>query len=261
MDNRNKNKKKNRVEIFRGSKDGKLRLQVYLSRSGLASRRKCEEYIRRGLIRVNGQVIREMGVKVGPEDIVQYRNRRIYPVKRFLYIALHKPPKYLSTTYDPDGRPIALNLITPFLKSRLYPVGRLDYLSSGLLFFTNDGEFARLVSHPSSGIEKEYVVETKKDIPLEFLEEYKKGIYVEGEIYKLHSYVVKGPRMVHIVLVEGKNREIRKVFGSRGLYPKRVHRIRIGSVLLKGLEAGKFRFLTEREVASFKRQHSEVSSW
>ncbi|GAB4374768.1 MAG: pseudouridine synthase [Spirochaetales bacterium] len=261
MDRRKKNKMKNRVEIFQGSKDGKLRLQVYLSRSGLASRRKCEEYIQKGLIRVNGQVVREMGVKVGPEDIVQFRNRRIYPVKRYLYIALHKPPKYLSTTHDPDGRPIALNLISPYLKSRIYPVGRLDYLSSGLLFFTNDGEFARLVSHPISGIEKEYVVETKKDIPLEFLEEYTKGIYVEGEIYKLHSYTVKGPRLVHLVLIEGKNREIRKVFGSRGLYPKRVHRIRIGSVLLRGLESGKFRFLSEREVASFKKQVNEVPVW
>ncbi|MFQ3619913.1 MAG: pseudouridine synthase [Spirochaetales bacterium] len=252
MDDRRKSRNKDRVEIFTNTKDGKLRLQVYLSRSGLASRRKCEEYIKRGLIRVNGKLVTEMGVKVGPEDIVQFRNRRIYPVKRYLYLALHKPPKYLSTTYDPDGRPIALDLIRPFLKNRLYPVGRLDFLSSGLLLFTNDGEFAKAVSHPSLGIEKEYIVETEKDIPLEFLEEYKKGIYVEGEIYRLHSYTVKSPRKVHLILIEGKNREIRKVFGSRGLYPQKVHRIRIGSVLIRGLPAGKFRFLSRKEVEALK---------
>jgi 23S rRNA pseudouridine2605 synthase len=253
---RKKDRKQLQVELFNASKDGKLRLQVFLSRSGLASRRKCEEYIRDGLIRVNGTVVREMGIKVGPDDVVQYRNRRIYPVKRFIYIALHKPPRYLSTTYDPEGRPIALDLIRPFLKSRLYPVGRLDFLSSGLIFFTNDGEFARLVSHPSSEIEKEYIVETKKEIPLEFLEEYKKGIYVEGEIYRLQSYTVKSPKRVHLVLIEGKNREIRNVFSSRGLYPRRIHRIRIGSVVLKGIEAGRFRYLTEKEVKSFKKKGS-----
>jgi len=228
-----------------------VRLHVFLSRAGIASRRKCEEFIAAGLVTVNGRVVLEQGFKVDAEDQVSFRNRRVYPTRRVLYIALNKPPKYLSTNSDPEGRPIALDLIKPVVDIRLYPVGRLDFLSSGLLFFTNDGEFARRVSHPSSRVEKEYLVETKREIPETFLTEYRKGISVEGELYRLKSFRIQSPTSAVLVLEEGKNREIRKVFASRGLYPKRIHRTRIGSVTVKGLAPGKFRNLTAKEVASF----------
>lgn len=229
-----------------------VRLHVFLSRAGIASRRKCEEHIAEGRVKVNGRIVTELGLKVGPDDEVSFRNRRVYPTRRIVYIALNKPPKYLSTNSDPEGRPIAMSLIKPVVDIRLYPVGRLDFLSSGLLFFTNDGEFARVVSHPSSRIEKEYLVETKKEISEEFLKEYQKGISVEGELYRLKSFRLQSPMAASLVLEEGKNREIRKVFGSRGLYPKRIHRIRIGSVTVKGLPSGKFRNLTPKEIATFK---------
>lgn len=228
-----------------------LRLQVFLARAGIASRRKCEEHILEGRVRVNGRTVTELGTKVDMDDEVTFRNHRVHPTRQMVYIALNKPPKYLSTNSDPEGRPIALNLIKPGIEIRMYPVGRLDFLSSGLLFFTNDGEFARFVSHPGSRIEKEYAVETKKDIPEELLKEYQKGIHVEGEIYKLKSYRIRSPHSVLLVLEEGKNREIRKVFGSRGLYPKRIHRVRIGRVTVSGLDSGKFRSLTPKEVESF----------
>jgi 23S rRNA pseudouridine2605 synthase len=231
-----------------------VRLHVFLARAGIASRRKCEEFITEGKVKVNGRIVTELGTKIDPDDEVSFRNRRVYQTKLIVYIALNKPPKYLSTTKDPEGRPIALSLLRPKIDVRLYPVGRLDFLSSGLLFFTNDGDFAKRVSHPSSGIEKEYIVDTKKDIPEEFLKEYVKGTYVEGELYRLKSYKIRSPRSVALVLEEGKNREIRKVFSSRGLYPKRIHRIRIGSVGIKGIESGKFRHLTSKEVESFRKK-------
>ncbi|MCL1817956.1 MAG: pseudouridine synthase, partial [Spirochaetaceae bacterium] len=155
------------------------------------------------------------------------------------------------TTRDPQNRPLALDLLKPGFDLRLYPVGRLDYLSSGLIFFTNDGDFAQAVSHPSAGVEKEYLVETKREIPEEFLREYHKGIVVEGERYRLKSWTLRGPRTAAVVLEEGKNRELRKVFSSRGLYPRKIHRIRIGHVNVKGLDSGRFRRLTAREVQMF----------
>jgi 23S rRNA pseudouridine2605 synthase len=241
--------------------DGEMRLQVFLAHAGVASRRKCEEFIQDGLVKVNGRIVTEPGFKVGEGDAVVFRRRRVYPVKNLVYLALNKPPKFLSTTDDPEGRPLALDLLKPGFDMRLYPVGRLDFLSSGLIFFTNDGDFTQAVSHPRSEVEKEYLVETVKDIPEEFLREYQKGIIVEGERYRLKSYTLKSPHLVSLVLGEGKNREIRNVFSSRGLYPKKVHRVRIGPVTLRGLAQGKFRRLSAGEVAAFlKKGKSHGSS-
>ncbi|MDR1316223.1 MAG: rRNA pseudouridine synthase [Spirochaetales bacterium] len=231
--------------------DGTMRLQVFMAHAGVASRRKCEEFIQDGLVKVNGRIVTELGFKVGEDDSVIFRRRRVYPIKNFVYLALNKPPKFLSTTSDPERRPLALDLLRPGFDMRLYPVGRLDFLSSGLIFFTNDGDFALAVSHPRSEVEKEYLVETKKDIPEDLLQDYQKGITVEGERYRLKSYTIKSPHLVLLVLGEGKNREIRSVFASRGLYPKRIHRVRIGSVTLKGLEPGRFRRLSPGEVSAF----------
>jgi 23S rRNA pseudouridine2605 synthase len=237
-----------------------MRLQVFMAHAGVASRRKCEEFIADGLVKVNGRIVTEAGFKVDEDDAVVFRRRRVYPVKNFVYVALNKPPQYLSTTDDPEGRPLALDLLRPGLDMRLYPVGRLDFLSSGLIFFTNDGDFAQAVSHPRSGIEKEYLVETKKEIPEEFLKEYQRGIIVEGERYRLKSYTIKNPHLVSLVLEEGKNREIRNVFSFRGLYPKKIHRLRIGGVSVKGLDSGKFRKLAPREVNKFLKRKDHDSS-
>ncbi len=168
--------------------------------------------------------------------------------KQNIYIALHKPSKFLCSTTDPDDRPLAIDLIKPIIKQRLFYVGRLDYLTSGLIFFTNDGDFAKKMTHPSTHIEKEYVVTTKDEIPLELMEEFKKGLYVLGERFKMKDFEFKGPRCVHIILEEGKNRELRKVFLSRNVSVKKVHRIRIGNVDLKGIHSGHLRKLTEKEV-------------
>jgi len=228
----------------------KIRLQLYMARCGIASRRKCEEIIAQGRVSINGSIIMQPGTKVGDDDQVTMDGRLIRPTKKMIYIALHKPTKFLCSNEDPDGRSLAIDLISPVVKQRVYNVGRLDYLTSGLIFFTNDGDFAKKMTHPSSHVEKEYVVTTKKEIPAELMENFKKGIYVGGEFFKMKSYKLNGTNSVNIILEEGKNRELRKVFESQNINVKKVHRIRIGNVKLTGINSGHFRQLTEREVRS-----------
>ena len=227
-----------------------IRLQLFMARCGIASRRKCEEIISQARISVNGNIVITPGTKVFDDDVIKMDGRVIRPAKKKIYLALHKPSKFLCSNEDPDGRSLAIDLISPAVNQRVYNVGRLDYLTSGLIFFTNDGEFAKKITHPSSHIEKEYVVTTKKEIPLELMENFKKGIYVGDEFFKLKTFKMNGSNSVNIVLEEGKNRELRKVFQSQNINVKKVHRIRIGNVKLTGLNSGHFRNLTEREVKS-----------
>lgn len=236
---------------LRDSGDGSLRLQAYLARCGVGSRRACEELIAQGRVVVNGQPVTRAGVKVARGDTVTLDGRRVVPSAAMVYIALHKPRGYLCANSDPEHRPLVRDLLAGAIKTRLFHVGRLDYVSTGLILYTNDGEFSRLVSHPAAGIEKEYLVETGKAIDERLLRGYAKGIRVGDITYRCRSYALKGPRSALIILTEGKNREIRNVFGSRNVRLKRVHRLRIGPVTLRGLPPGHFRHLTAREVGWF----------
>jgi 23S rRNA pseudouridine2605 synthase len=232
----------------------KLRLQVFLARSGVASRRASEELIKEGRVSINGQIVREMGVKVGPEDLVKLDKRTLHLEKNKIYIALHKPKAYLCSNYDEEGRPLALDLLQDWVNYRVYHVGRLDFLTSGLIFYTNDGEFAKIITHPANKIEKTYLIETKQPLSLTLLEQYKKAIRIEKELYKCYSFEQINAYKVKLVLIEGKNREIRKVFESWKIEIKRIHRIKIGIVELKGLESGQFRLLKKSEVEWFLRK-------
>lgn len=232
-------------------KNEPIRLQVYLARAGVASRRASERLIENGSVSVNGEIVTRLGTKVVPEDDVRVDGKRIRIEERNVYVALNKPRRYLCSAHDPEGRPLAVSLLEPHFEERLFSVGRLDFLSSGLIFYTNDGEFARVVSHPSNRIEKEYRVDAQKPIPQELLDEYQRGLVVDGETYRLERYQYKTPRSVRLTLVEGKNREIRRVFAHWRIGVRRIHRIRIGSVKLKGIPSGQYRPLTQKEVDSF----------
>jgi 23S rRNA pseudouridine2605 synthase len=165
-----------------------------------------------------------------------------------VYIALNKPVRYLCTSSDPEGRAMAIELVRTAWPGRVYNVGRLDFMSSGLIFFTNDGEFTKKITHPSSGILKTYLVETREDIPTEMLDQWKKGVTIEGVRYKIEEYNLKMPKRVSLTLREGKNREIRNLFNSKRFKIKKLHRTRIGNISIKGLKTGEYRFLTETEV-------------
>jgi len=225
-----------------------IRLQLRMARAGIASRRRCETYISEGRVKVNGKVVITPGTKVSPDDLVTFDGHTVRDEKRKVYIALHKPSGFLCSDEDPDGRPLAKSLLNVAVKERIFHVGRLDYMTSGLIFFTNDGDFARALTHPSRKVEKEYVVTTKNEIPEELMERFLKGITVEGIRYKASKAVLTGPRTANIVLTEGKNRELRRVFLSVSVSIKKVHRVRIGPVNLKGITSGHFRNLKNYEI-------------
>ena len=225
-----------------------IRLQVYLAHAGIASRRASEELIRAGRVTVNGLSVSVLGTKVQEGDIVCFDGKKVLPEKLFHYLVLNKPPGFLCSSYDPQGRPLALELLPKTITERLYNIGRLDYFSSGLVFFTNDGDFAAKLSHPSSNIEKEYLVESTVPIPDTAVEDFLSGITIEGVRYKALRVIRIERKSLRIVLIEGKNREIRKVFSYFHLHPALIRRIRIGNVVLGDLPEGKTRPLSAEEI-------------
>jgi 23S rRNA pseudouridine2605 synthase len=219
---------------------------VYLAHAGAASRRAAEKLITDGRVEVNGKRVIAMGTKVSPNDIVTLDGKPLKPESRFHYLALNKPPEFICASSDPQGRRLALELLPP-LEERLYNVGRLDYLSSGLILFTNDGDFAAKVSHPGSEIEKEYIVESSVPIPDRTVEEFGRGLIIEGVLYRALEIEKLGRKSLRVVLIEGKNREIRRVFSYFRLHPEKLQRIRIGPVKLGNLAEGQVRALTTEE--------------
>jgi 23S rRNA pseudouridine2605 synthase len=226
-----------------------LRLQVYLAHAGVASRRACEALILRGRVSVNGSVVTELGTKTFAGDTVLLDGKSVTPETTMRYLALNKPAGYLCSGSDPQGRPLAKELLEDKgISERLYTVGRLDFLSRGLLLFTNDGDFAAKVSHPGSQIEKEYLVEASGYIPPEMPEAFLAGVEIDGVNYKCKDITFAGRKTLRIVLIEGKNREIRRVFSHFHLHPQTLTRVRIGPVVLGSLEDGASRALTRSEV-------------
>jgi 23S rRNA pseudouridine2605 synthase len=227
-------------------------LQVYLSHAGIASRRAAEEIIAQGRVSVNGVTITGKGSKVNDGDIVHMDGKPVHTEKHMHYIALNKPEGYICSSYDPQGRHLALDLL-PITEERLYNVGRLDFMSCGLIFFTNDGDFAALLGHPGSGLEKEYLVEASGVIPDAVAETLISGIIIGGVSYKAKTTEKIGRKAIRIVLVEGKNREIRRIFSHFHLHPVFLCRTRIGPVLLGNLEKGISRQLSKKELGELKR--------
>ena len=224
-----------------------MRLQVYLAHAGVASRRACEKIIAEGRVSVNGTLVTDMGSKVRTGDTVLLDGKPVHPEARKCYVLLNKPAGFVCTLSDEKGRPTAADLLKETYSERLYNIGRLDMFSSGAILFTNDGDFAAKIEHPSAQIEKEYVIETTQDFPPELLTRFERGIRVDGIFYKCRSAAAINRRKLRIVLVEGKNREIRRVLDSFNCTIKRLVRVRIGNLELGNLKAGEFRDLTAKE--------------
>ena len=225
-----------------------MRLQVYLSHCGVASRRASEDIIAQGRVSVNGEIINTQGCKVEEGDVVLLDGKPIQLENRQIYLALNKPPGFICSSHDPQERPLALSLL-PAGKERLYSVGRLDFLSSGLIFFTNDGNFAKNLGHPSSMLEKEYIVEATGIVKDDVIDAFNNGITIEDVYYKAKKAERLGRKALRIILVEGKNREIRRVFSHFHLHPSLLRRVRIGTILLGSLAEGSSRPLMENEIS------------
>lgn len=228
--------------------DTSIRINRYLSNAGLGSRRSVEQYIRDRRVQVDGETVTDLSTRVHPGQQVRVDGREIHTARSTVVFALNKPPRVLVSEADPDGRPLAIDLVRPHYSGRLFSVGRLDFLSSGLLLFTNDGDLAQALMRPATGVEREYVVECGDPVPETLLEQFLKGISIEGVTYRARTFRRHSQRRVSLVLTEGKNREIRRVFTDARIKVKRIYRNRYGSVSLGSIPPGEVRQLSDQEV-------------
>lgn len=231
--------------------DDRIRLQKFLSQCAVASRRKSEELITAGKVKVNGKVA-GLGDKVSPrKDEVTVGGKRIVMNKKHYYIMLHKPRGFVTTMEDELGRKCVAQLVKD-VGARVYPVGRLDRDSEGLLIMTNDGEFANHMTHPSKHIPKTYRVTVRPDVKDEMLVKFMDGMEIDGRMTapaEAHIIEKQENRVVlEIVLYEGRNRQIRKMCEAMGLEVARLKRVSVGSIKLGMLPQGKWRELSEDEV-------------
>ena len=230
-----------------------IRLQKYLAECGIASRRKCEEYIAQGKIKVNGEITTELGTKVNPQkDIIEYNGKKVKREEKHVYILLNKPIGYVTTADDQFGRDTVLDLVK--VKERIVPVGRLDMYTSGALILTNDGEFVYKITHPKHEINKTYNATVKGIIKQEEVEKLRNGVEIEGYITKpakvkiLKTDEEKNISRIEITIHEGKNRQIRKMCEAVGHKVVALHRSKIAGIGVKDIELGKWRYLTKKEI-------------
>lgn len=232
------------------------RLQKAIAASGYTSRRKAEDLIRAKRVKVNGEVVSELGFKVKQGDLIEI-DGQVLEGENKVYYLFYKPKSCICSLSDELNRTTVVDYFQD-VKERIYPVGRLDYDTTGVLIMSNDGEFANLMMHPSSHLEKIYEVTIDGLITGETLHQLEKGVYLEGVKTLPCKIKVTGKDMEHkttmlmIKLVEGKNRQVKKMFESMGHKVKRLHRSQIGMVNLKGLRPGEYRILKPQEVKELK---------
>lgn len=234
----------------------KIRLQKYLAEAGIASRRKSEEFILNGKVKVNGITITELGTKINPdEDEILFENKLVKKGStKLVYILLNKPIGYVTTVKDQFNRDTVMNLIQ--IKERIVPVGRLDMYTSGALLLTNDGDFVYHITHPKHEITKTYTVTLKGIIKQEEVEALRNGVKIDDYITKpakvkiLKTDEEKDISRLEIIIHEGKNRQIRKMCEAVGRKVLALHRSKIGNITVKNLPLGKWRYLTKEEVKS-----------
>lgn len=231
--------------------DAKVRLQKYMAENGIASRRKSEELIAAGKVRVNGKIA-AIGDKVDPKhDKVTVSGKRVVKVKKNVYIMLHKPRGFITTMHDEMDRKCVAQLIED-VPERVYPVGRLDRESEGLLLLTNDGEFANALTHPSKHVPKTYRVTVRPDVTKEQLAAFESGIEIDGRMTLPAEVRVldkqEGRVVLEVVIYEGRNRQIRKMCEALHLEVARLKRTKVGSLKLGMLKQGEYRYLSDDEI-------------
>jgi 23S rRNA pseudouridine2605 synthase len=230
-----------------------IRLQKFLADAGVASRRAAEQFILAGRVEVNGQIIRQLGTKVDPlHDKISVDGKALR-TKRKLYVALNKPRGCVCSRKDEFDRRTIYELL-PKEWDNLYSVGRLDYDTEGLIFLTNDGQFALRLTHPRYEVSKKYVATVEGRVEAQMLELFVRGVFHEGEKLKAKKArlvsATKSVSVAELELTEGKNREVRRLFESQGATVKRLQRVQIGKIKLGELKPGKWRALTEPEINS-----------
>lgn len=232
------------------SKDGKIRLNKYIANAGICSRREADELIQSGAIKVNGLIVTTLGFRVSPLDKIQYGNETLSREKK-QYVLLNKPKDYITTANDPEGRKTVMELVKNACRERLYPVGRLDRATTGLLLLTNDGELAKRLMHPSHEMRKVYHVTLNKNLRAVDLKKISEGLDLEdgrAEVDEVAWSSADNKEEVGIVLHSGKNRIVRRIFEHLGYEVVKLDRTGLAGLTKKNLPRGKFRFLTDKEL-------------
>jgi 23S rRNA pseudouridine2605 synthase len=235
----------------------KIALQVSLSKfvaqAGIASRRKVVDLIRQGLIKVNGAIIKEPGYKVHPDDRVTYYDKILKVAQQKIYIVINKPKDYITTVSDEKGRKTVMDIIKNAIGQRLYPVGRLDRNTTGLLILTNDGQFAQKLSHPRYEVQKTYAVTLNRILHKNDYEKIKEGFDLHDGFIKVDAihYAARLPRNhIKVVLHSGKNRIVRRIFEHLGYEVVKLDRMEYAGLTKRGLLVGDWRYLNADEVES-----------
>ena len=249
-----KEEKKEEPIVNNEAKDD-MRLNRYLAHAGVASRRKCDEIIKEGRVTVNGVVVKEMGHRVLPEDEIALDGRVVKPITNFIYLLLNKPHNVITTVNDEKDRKTVLDIALEYTKERVYPVGRLDRNTTGLIVLTNDGDFAQKLSHPKYELTKVYYATLDKVISQAELDQIQNTLILEDGPAPVDAVAhVEGKKnnVVGIELNIGRNRIVRRIFEHLGYEVKKLDRTRYGMLTKKNLPVGKCRHLTKAEVNILK---------
>lgn len=234
---------------------GLMPLNKYISHAGICGRREAAEIVKKGIVKVNGKVITEPGHKVEQKDEVVVNGKKIFLAKNLVYILLNKPKDYITTTDDPHGRKTVLDLIKRATPERVYPVGRLDRNTSGVLLFTNDGELAQKLTHPRNQMKKIYAVTLNKPLEKNHFEQILKGITLEDGPVVVDVLAYADPKdktQIGVEIHSGRNRIVRRIFEHLGYDVKNLDRVMFAGLTKKNVDRGKWRFLNEKEVRELK---------
>lgn len=235
-----------------------MRINKYIASCGIASRRKAEEIILQERVKVNGNIVKDLSFKIDEEnDLVEIDNEKINMKKENIYIVLNKPEGYITTVKDQFDRPSVVDLLTD-IKERIYPIGRLDYETSGLLILTNDGDLTYKLTHPKHEVSKVYIARVKGIPTYEEITNFENGLYIEdyktspAKIKILEKNEEKNYSICQIQIHEGRNRQVRKMCKAINHPVQRLKRVAMGKITLKGTEVGKYRHLTNEEIKYLK---------
>jgi len=235
-------------------KDEEIRLNKYIAKSGICSRREADEIIKRGKVYVNGEQVKELGIKVQLKDKVVVNGKNITPEKK-IYILINKPKDYISTVDDPHAKKTVLDLVKGACEERIYPVGRLDRNTTGVLLLTNDGDLTKKLTHPKYNKKKIYHVTLDKAVTKLHLNEIIEGIELEDGFIQADAinYVDNQKNEIGVELHSGKNRIVRRIFEYLDYKVIKLDRVYFAGLTKKGIQRGKYRFLTEKDVSMLKR--------
>lgn len=246
--------RKKEPPVSESTGDGSIRLNKYIANAGVCSRREADKIIGEGLITVNGKVVTELGHKVSIDDEVRFEGQLLNPEKK-VYLLLNKPRGFVTTVDDPHAERTVMQLVQNACSERIYPVGRLDMQTTGVLLFTNDGELAKKLTHPSYEKKKIYHVQLDKDFLPEYIEKLLKGIELEDGIIAaddIHLIDTDDARQVGIEIHSGKNHIVRRIFNHLGYQVVKLDRVLFAGLTKKDLPRGRYRFLTPQEINFLK---------